>query len=109
MVKDPLAPYSFKRSTSFIKVKSWDSVEGAIENVIEGKGKYVGMLGVIAVRVKGVKNLVEVGSGFSDNDRMAFWKDREHLIGKYAEVKYQEATKDSLRFPVFLRMREDKN
>jgi ATP-dependent DNA ligase len=54
----------------------------------------------------------EVGTGFSDYTRKTMWKDYGNgkLVGKVVEVKYQSTTEDGcLRFPVFSKMRPDKD
>ena len=54
------------------------------------------------------KREVSVGSGFSEKQREDLWKIREELLGKIVEISAQELTKNSLRFPVFVKFREDK-
>ena len=52
---------------------------------------------------------VHVGSGFTDIEREELWNRQSELTGRMIEVKYQEKTQDgSLRFPVFMRFRPDK-
>ena len=51
---------------------------------------------------------MEVGSGFTDEQREEFWKYKDKYIGFVAEIKYQNASKNSIRFPVFMRLRLDK-
>ena len=59
-------------------------------------------------------NEVNVGTGFSDEQRATFWNDRDNLVGKLCEVKYKEVSSDkktgdeSLQFPVFVGIRDDK-
>jgi DNA ligase-1 len=55
---------------------------------------------------------VNVGSGFSDSNRDAYWLAREQVLGQIVEVRADAATKSqdsettwSLRFPRFLRFR----
>jgi DNA ligase-1 len=44
----------------------------------------------------------EVGTGFTDEQRIALWQDRKRLKGKLVTVEYREMTKDNVpRFPVF--------
>lgn len=70
---------------------------------MEGTGKYAGMLG--ALIVDNGKAEVEVGSGFTDAERREFWENPPECI----EIKYQEELPSgSLRFPVFVRARDDK-
>lgn len=107
MIKDPEAPYKFGRSYNIIKLKPETTEDLVVIDVEEGEGKYKGMMGALVVDYKGVK--VNVGSGYSDELREYFWNDKENLIGKIVEVKFQEVTPDgSLRFPVYVRTREDK-
>lgn len=58
-------------------------------------------------------NTVNVGSGYTDAQRVSFWADKNDLINRTIEVQFQEKTtnedgKPSLRFPVFIRVRDDK-
>lgn len=106
------APYDFKRTTNLIKIKTFHFSDLKIINCLEGEGKYKGMLGALVVDYKG--NPVNVGSGFSDTQRIEYWKNKNSLIGKIVEVKYKEESSDkngvkSLQFPIFSRLREDKN
>lgn len=106
------APYVCKRTTDLIKIKKFKYSDLKIVGYEEGTNKYEGMLGAVIVDYKG--NTVNVGSGFTDEQREEYWKIREELIGKIVEVKYKDITKDkktgleSLQFPVFQRIREDK-
>jgi DNA ligase 1 len=124
IVKDPLSLYHRRRNHAWTKMKAEESEDVYIYTAIEGTGKYEGMLGAIVVDYKGVR--VNVGSGFSDEQRKEFWeaflRDREastndvggiggigELIGRLVEVEYHEVTPDgSLRHPRFKRFRDDK-
>jgi len=53
---------------------------------------------------------VNVGSGFSDDDRSQYWTERTQLLGQLVEVEADVVTQNqdgtySLRFPRFLRFR----
>ncbi len=53
--------------------------------------------------------LVGVGTGLSDDLRAQIWANPKEYIGRMIEVRYQEVTPDgSLRFPVFLHIRNDR-
>lgn len=102
------ALYGFGRSNRWIKLKPTSTLDLPIMGFVEGTGKHINKLGAIEVIVKSKR--VSVGTGFSDDQREAIWKNRNSLIGKHAEVKYQEMTQDgSLRFPVFMKFRPDKD
>ena len=103
--------YEVKRTKSVLKVKSMESADLRIVGFEEGRGKNAGTLGAVIVDYKGYK--VNVGSGFSDEDRKYFWNNQNSLMGKIVEIQYFEESENqsgglSLRFPVYLRMRLDK-
>lgn len=107
VVKDPNSEYEYKRSFAWMKLKESKSIDAPITSVFEGRGKYGGKLGGITVNHKGKK--VNVGTGFTDEQRQSFWDHAKDLIGQTAEVGYQNETPDgSLRHPRFLRLRGDK-
>lgn len=107
MLKQYDKPYQFKRSRHLLKVKEFHTEDCEVIELIEGKGKYKGMLGACIVRTEAGATC-EVGSGFTDEERKKFWRD--FLLTDIIEVQYQEKTSDGkLRFPVFVRRRPDKN
>ena len=105
-------PYKRKRHSGILKVKRFYTMDLRVVSVEEGEGKYVGMLGKVNVEFNG--NVVGVGSGFTDEQRIKYWENRDYLVGKIIEVKYKEISTDkktglqSLQFPVFVCVREDK-
>ena len=112
MIKDVDAAYECKRSASWLKMKPFIEVSLEITNVEEGTGKNVGRLGALVC--SGVDDgrdvRVNVGSGFSDTDRIEFWANRDNLAGQVVEVRADAVTQNqdgtySLRFPRFLRFR----
>ena len=78
----------------------------------EGDGRLKGTLGTLFVDYKG--NRVGVGSGYTDEQRTLIWANKDNIEGAIIEVKYKEITKDkktgleSLQFPVFVGIRNDK-
>lgn len=105
------AVYKCKRTTDLIKIKRFYSMDLPIVEVLEGDGRLKDTLGALVVQYK--DNTVNVGSGFDDETRAKFWKDRENLIGRIVEVKYKEISKDkktgleSLQFPIYIGLREE--
>jgi DNA ligase-1 len=135
MIRDPLGPYKFGRSTIregwLLKVKRFQDAEGVIIGFEElmhnsneaerdalGKMKRsnhragmvpMNMLGAMLLRMSdGVE--VSCGTGFTEMQRRGFWRPekRKSLVGKVVKFKYQKhGTKDKPRHPVFLGFRED--
>lgn len=112
MIKDPAAPYECKRSVAWLKLKPFIEVSLEIVNVEEGTGKNVGRLGafVCSGTDDGKFITVNVGSGFTDEQRIEFWNNRDTLPGQIVEVRADAITQNqdgtySLRFPRFLRFR----
>ena len=114
MIKDPDAVYECKRSTSWLKQKPFIEVSLAVVAVEEGTGKNEGRLGAIICEGEddGKQIRVNVGSGFTDNQREEFWSGKDDLVGQIVEVRADATTKNqdsedvySLRFPRFLRFR----
>lgn len=103
-------PYECKRSKNLIKVKKFYTYDLEVVDVEEGDGRNKGTLGALVVKYK--DNTVNVGTGFTDEERKNFWENREDIIGRVIEVKYKEITTDkktgleSLQFPVFCGLRE---
>lgn len=63
-------------------------------------------LGSLVVSWEGLS--FSIGSGFTEEQRYGFWKDRYLLFGKTVKFKYQKlGMKDLPRFPVFLCFRDE--
>ena len=112
MIKDPEAPYECKRSVAWLKLKPFIEVSLTVTAVEEGTGRNVGKLGALVCEGTddGKDIVVNVGSGFSDNDREAYWTSRDEVVGKVVEVRADAVTQNqdgtySLRFPRFLTFR----
>jgi DNA ligase-1 len=112
MLKEPNAPYEVKRSVAWLKLKPFIEVSLEVTDVEEGTGKNVGRLGafVCSGHDDGKDIVVNVGSGFSDDQRIEFWRLRGEIVGNIVEVRADAITQNqdgsySLRFPRFLRFR----
>ena len=105
--------YSFgKRSNDLLKVKTFNTCDIFCTGVEEGTGKYAGTLGAILCDYKGYK--LKVGSGLTEEQRQYFWNHQSKIVNKIVEIKYFEESSDkdgnlSLRFPVFVQVRDDKD
>jgi len=111
--------YKGKRSADILKVKSFHDAEyvvlgvkNALQRVIvEGYEVTEMMLKNVIIEHKG--NKVDVGSGFSHDQRRRYFTNPEEIIGKTINVQYFETTKnmqgtESLRFPTFKAIYETK-
>ena len=105
-------PYVCKRSDHILKVKVMNTCDLRVIGFEIGTGKYVDKLGALIVDYKG--NKCGVGSGFTDYDREYIWNNQNEYLGKIVEIQYFEESKNqdggiSLRFPVYKKLRLDKN
>jgi DNA ligase-1 len=114
MIKDPNSLYECKRTVSWMKSKPFIEVSLTVTAVEEGTGRNQNKLGALVVEGTddGKHIVVNVGSGFSDEQRSEFWAAKDTLIGQVVEVRADAATRSqdsedtySLRFPRFLRFR----
>lgn len=103
-------PYEGKRSNNLLKVKKFFDAEYIVEAIdcgpfrviVGGKEVTEDMLRNVTIRHKGYK--VDVGSGFSIEQRRKYKKSPNDIIGKQITVAYFEETHNqngeiSLRFP----------
>jgi DNA ligase-1 len=108
MIKDVEAHYECKRSHAWLKAKPFIEVTLEVVGVEEGTGRNEGRLGAIVCHGQddGKDIRVNVGSGFTDDNRTVFWTGRNDLIGWMVEVRADAVTQNqdgtySLRFPRF--------
>ena len=100
-----------KRSKEQIKFKGELECELKVVDWEEGTGKNIGRLGALVCESSDGVIRVNVGSGYSDEQRDEYTK---KVIGKIVTVKYNARIKDksgveSLFLPVFIELREDKD
>lgn len=115
MIKNLDGPYQCKRTTHWLKWKPVITVDLEVVDVEEGTGRNVGRLGAIVCTGTDIGKQITVncGSGFSDSDRDSLWADRGLVVGRTVEILCDAVTQNqdgsySLRFPRFVRFRDDK-
>jgi DNA ligase-1 len=108
MIKDPDAPYECKRSHAWLKAKPYIEVTLTVMALEEGTGKNAGRLGALVCTGEddGKAVRVNVGSGFTDEQRDAYWADYSSVVGSLVEIRADAVTQNqdgtySLRFPRF--------
>ena len=108
LIKDIDAPYECKRSYSWLKAKPFVEVTLAVEAVEQGTGRNETRLGaLVCVGTDNGRDIrVNVGGGFSDNERQLFWDNQSQLIGQMVEIRADAVSQNqdgtySLRFPRF--------
>lgn len=98
-----------ERNNGILKVKSFNHADILCTDIIEGEGKYTGMLGLIKCDYKGYE--LGVGSGFTDEQRNYYYNNPSEIIGRTVQIKYKGETKNkqgglSVQFPIFQCVRE---
>jgi DNA ligase-1 len=109
--------YKGKRSNDILKVKNFFTEEYEVKNYEVGPMRIIDEETKREVTIETLKsviiehkgNQVNVGSGFSLEERSEFYKDPSKIVGKVIAVRYFEESVDkegkvSLRFPTFVGM-----
>jgi DNA ligase-1 len=103
MLRKPRSRYERTRSSTLLKVKSFEDDEAIVVGYEPGKGKYLGMTGSLIVK-NGDGKKFKVGSGMSDADRT-----NPPKVGTKITYRFQELTKAGKpRFPTFVGIAIDK-
>jgi DNA ligase-1 len=114
MIKDPQAPYECKRTHHWLKIKPFVEVSLEVVETEQGTGRNENRLGALICQGTdgGHQIRVNVGSGFTDQQRDEIWQSRDTLIGQIVEVRADAITQNqdaidtwSLRFPRFVKFR----
>ncbi|NBU48226.1 MAG: hypothetical protein EBS34_12470, partial [Flavobacteriales bacterium] len=106
------SPYKSGRTKDMLKIKEFFDDEYVVTGLIMGPQRVIldgreleeVMLSAVTIDHKGSQ--VQVGSGFTIDQRRHYYRNTNELIGKTISVQYFESTVDqhgkhSLRFPVF--------
>jgi len=109
MIKDPDSHYECKRSTTWLKSKPFIEISLTVRDYEEGTGRNTGKLGALIAEGEddGKYFKLNVGSGFTDQQREDFWDSKESLVGQIVEIRAdsisqsQDGSHWSLRFPRF--------
>ena len=113
MMKNTKQIWEPKRVKGIGKMKAEETIEMRIVGLIEGTGKYAGMLGAFECETDDGTIEVNVGTGFSDEQRKKLFD--EKYIGGIVEVLYNQLITDkktgqySLFLPRFVEVRFDKD
>lgn len=102
IVKDPTAPYYYRRNKAWLKMKAINSATLKVTGVEYGKGKREGKVGALVCETSDGKLVVKVGSGLSD-ELVDLFTDKPP-IGKLVEVIFNVLIKgkDSKVYSLFL-------
>jgi len=107
VIKAGDSPYQCKRSKYWLKVKLFKTIDVLCTGIIpstKNKGE------ISAILFKYRNKECRCGSGFTQEQRRKFYDNPDLIVGKIVELKYQEESVDGcLRFPVFIRVRYDKD
>jgi len=128
MLKNINAVYEGKRTKNQIKIKAEREADLVVTGWQEGTGIMKGYMGALICESSDGKLKVNIGSGFSHNDRgfeivdtatmetknVQSPLDKDRIIGKVITVKYNEVIQNasgdhSLFLPRFVEIRTDKN
>jgi ATP-dependent DNA ligase len=114
ILKNMTGKWENKRSKDLVKMKAEKDADLVVVDWQEGTGKFAGMMGALVCQTSDGKVEVNIGSGYSDEQRKEFTK--EAMMGRIVTVLYNEriASKartdvDSLFLPRFIELREDKD
>ncbi|MBS4017757.1 MAG: DNA ligase [Dechloromonas sp.] len=96
------ALYETGRSDTLLKLKPWLDAEAVVIAHLPGKGKYLGLMGALRLRMPDGREF-RLGTGFTDAQRR-----NPPPLGATVTYRYRELTPNGLpRFASFLRIRQE--
>lgn len=103
--------YVTKRTPKLLKIKKFFNSDVLVKDVYEGTGINKGRLGGVVVQFKDFE--VQVGSGFTEEERVKYWYNPNSVVGHIIDIQYFEETQNQdggkgVRFPTFKSLRVDK-
>jgi DNA ligase len=102
MMRRPGSRYESGRSSTLLKVKSFQDAEARVLKHLEGAGRHKGRLGALLVELPDGTTF-SVGTGFSDKER-----ESPPTVGSTITFRYQELSEGGVpRFPSFVGMRAE--
>ena len=113
ILKDRSFGWKNTRSKLTVKFKEIKDIDLRVIDWKEGTGRNVGLLGALTAETEDGKIRVNVGTGFSDEQRKEYT--REFVVGRIIEIEYNQRISsegrdtDSLFLPRFIELREDKD
>lgn len=102
MLRQPGSHYAVGRSSTLLKVKSFQEADARVTGHQPGTGRHKGRLGALLVELANGTRFA-VGTGFTDREREA-----PPPVGAVITFRFQELTDGGVpRFPSFVRSRAD--
>jgi DNA ligase-1 len=102
MLRKPGSSYEVGRSSTLLKVKSFQDAEARVVEHIAGAGRHAGRLGALGVEMADGTRF-SIGTGFSDAERKS-----PPPIGAVVTFRYQELSNAGVpRFPSYVGIRDD--
>lgn len=97
-----------------VKIKAEKDCDLFCYDMEEGTGMFQGMLGALKCKSRDDLLYVNVGTGFTQENRQEIWQNKDKYLNNIITIKYNEKIQDSnsqkwsLYLPVFVELRTDK-
>lgn len=96
---------------AILKCKKFETVDCVVCGYQQGRGKYEGLVGALEIGYFDGEKVIKISNvNCSTDEDRKYWTDNwDKLKNSVIEVKCQEITDRSLRHPVYIRRRDDKD